>query len=256
MTAKEKEAYLGVRLSSSNRMLEDNNNRIFTADLSDRQALPATFTYVGNKCLVAVKNQGACGSCWAFASTTPVEFAKCKASGVVVNLSEQQLVDCDKFDNGCNGGFYDRAWNHIMNATGIAKTANYPYKAVAGPCKFDAVKNKTAIGAQLLAWSKVAPKNAVAMQTALVKYGPLAVAITVITSFQSYKAGVYNDVKCDNLTVNHAVVVVGYGTLNNLPFWLVRNSWGATWGDKGYIKIQRGVNKCGIETYPYFALTM
>ncbi|XP_057381189.1 uncharacterized protein LOC130703753 [Daphnia carinata] len=212
-------------------------------DLATRQ-LPSSLDYRTDTCLAVVKNQGSCGSCWAFTAIAPLEFANCKKTGTPVVLSEQQLVDCDPYDSGCNGGWYTNAWYYIQN--GSAKQSLYTYTATKNTCKYTSAM----LGATVSSYGYVTSNSSASMQSALQKYGPLAVAITVVNSFNLYKSGVYTDPACDNLGVNHGVVVVGWGTLNGIGYWIVRNSWGASWGSSGYILIQRGVNKCGIELYP------
>lgn len=211
--------------------------------VSTRQ-LPASLDYRTDKCLASVKNQGSCGSCWAFTAITPLEFAQCKKTGTPVVLSEQQLVDCDTSNGGCNGGWYTSAWYYLKN--GCAKQSLYTYTATKNTCKYTSAMS----AAKVSSYGSVISNSPASMQSALQKYGPLAVAITVVNSFYSYKNGVYNDVACDNLGVNHGVVVVGWGSLNGIPYWIARNSWGSSWGSSGYILMQRGVNKCSIEKHP------
>ncbi|EFX78291.1 hypothetical protein DAPPUDRAFT_320635 [Daphnia pulex] len=215
----------------------------------ETRALPTSLDYRTHACLAPVKNQGQCGSCWAFSAIAPLEFARCKKYGSLVTLSEQQLVDCDPYDKGCNGGWYTNAWYYIKNgALGSAKQSLYTYTATKNTCAF----TSSMIGAKIASYGDLPALNSANMQAVLQAYGPLAVAITVVNSFYSYAGGVYNDVACDNPTigVNHGVVVVGWGTANGIDYWIVRNSWGPGWGQAGYVFIQRGVNKCKIEENP------
>lgn len=249
MTKEEKDKFLGAQLpSASERFLQ-----AMTVDLSseDRQ-LPASLDYRTHKCLAAVKNQKSCGSCWAFTAIAPLEFSKCNLTGSPVVLSEQQLVDCDPYDRGCNGGWYTNAWAYIQNvATGSAQQSLYTYTATkAATCQFTTSMTR----AKVASFGYVQANNATAMQVALKKYGPLSVAIAVVTPFYSYASGVYTDTTCDTVRVNHGVVVVGYGALNGIDHWIVRNSWGTVWGQSGYILMQRGVNKCKIEGYPAYVV--
>ncbi|KAI9559439.1 hypothetical protein GHT06_013427 [Daphnia sinensis] len=211
--------------------------------VSTRQ-LPASLDYRTDVCLTSVKNQGSCGSCWAFTAIAPLEFAQCKKTSTPIVLSEQQLVDCDTNNGGCNGGWYTSAWYHLKN--GCARQSLYPYTATKNTCKYTSAMSAATVSS----YGSVTSNSPASMQLVLQKYGPLAVAITVVNSFYAYKSGVYTDPACDNLPVNHGVVVVGWGTLNGIDFWIVRNSWGSSWGSSGYILMQRGVNKCGIENYP------
>ncbi|XP_046647106.1 ervatamin-B-like [Daphnia pulicaria] len=202
-------------------------------------------------CLPEVKDQGQCGSCWAFAAVAPLEFAQCKKDSTRVVLSERQLVDCDRLDGGCNGGMYTNAWTYMQNAGGSAKQTLYsPYNARQNFCKF----RSSMVGAQVSTFDFLPANNPLAMQEAMEQHGLLAVAIAVVNSFMSFRGDVYDDNACDDVDVNHAVVVVGWGTLNGVDYWMVRNSWGTNWGLSGYIRIKRGVNKCGIESYPAYVV--
>ncbi|EFX61852.1 hypothetical protein DAPPUDRAFT_68588, partial [Daphnia pulex] len=196
-----------------------------------------------------------CGSCWAFAAITPLEFARCKKHGALRAISEQQLVDCEPYDYGCGGGWYTNAWYYLQyEAGGAAKRSLYPYTATDNTCAF----SSSMIGAKISSYGDLPSFDAAYMQSVLQDYGPISVAIAVTDSFFSYASGVYTDVECDdpNAYVNHAVVVVGWGTDNGIDYWIVRNSWGTKWGSAGYILMERGVNKCKIEKYPATILSV
>ncbi|XP_046457569.1 ervatamin-B-like [Daphnia pulex] len=243
MTTAEFQKYLGL-------VMPDNRTRslesLITIEVKD-QTIPTSLDYRSNDCLPPVKNQGQCGSCWAFGAIAPIEFAQCKKYGSLVVLSEQQLIDCDPYDSGCGGGWYTNAWNYLQNvAGGSAQQSLYPYTGNGDSCKF----TSSMIGARISAYGYLETPNAANMQAALQIYGPISVAITVVSSFQNYASGVYTDSACDNMNVNHAVVVVGWGTANGIDYWIVRNSWGTGWGQSGYILMERGVNRCQIESYP------
>ncbi|KAI9558065.1 hypothetical protein GHT06_014818 [Daphnia sinensis] len=249
MAPMELEGYLGIKAGAvpSNHSVEANPD-----DAESRQLPPTSLDYRYDMCLPPVKDQGQCGSCWAFSAITALEFAKCKKAGTAVVLSEQQLVDCDRTSSGCNGGWYVNAWNYAKIAGGSAKKSSYEYTARVGTCRF----STWMVGAKVSSFGYVQPKNETAMQIALMKYGPLPVAMNVISSFYYYASGVYSDSACDGTTVNHGVVVVGWGELNGVKFWMVRNSWGTNWGLSGYFRIERGVNKCNIESYPAYVVAV
>lgn len=185
-----------------------------------------------------IKNQGGCGSCWAFASIQVVEGHHAIKTGQKVDLSEQMLVDCVYDRSGCQGGATGPAQNWIM-AHGVRTTANYPYKhAYSGKCL------ATNGNYKVTAFHRV-PSNNVAQMKAAVQQGPVAVCVGVDTILSHYTGGIVNDSNC--LTkVNHGVGVVGFGS----NFWIVRNSWGATWGEQGYarIAIVEGGGICAIQT--------
>ncbi|XP_046650412.1 cysteine proteinase 6-like [Daphnia pulicaria] len=164
--------------------------------------------------MAPIRNQAACGSCWSFAAINPLEFSACNktATKVLTPLSEQHLIDCDLYDNACNGGWPTNAWYHIKTKNGSAKAASYAYSSATccttsccarKACKYTA----SMLGAKVSNFGNVGSSSsnntASVMQSALLQYGPLAVAIATASSFMSYKSGVYNDVACDNKTVCH-----------------------------------------------------
>jgi len=198
-----------------------------------------------------VKNQGQCGSCWAFATTGSLEGAHFKQTGDLVSLSEQQLVDCSTRNLGCNGGIVDWAFQYIQKH-GITSEEQYPYKGRQGHCHFHA--DTTA--ATLSTWKDIRRGSESDLQAAVSQQGPVAVAIDAgHRGFQMYKHGIYYDSYCSHERLNHAVLAVGYGTESDGQYWIVKNSWGTGWGDQGYIKMAKGRNNnCGIATQASFAV--
>jgi len=196
-----------------------------------------------------VKNQGHCGSCWTFSTVGALEAHYALQHGKLANFSEQQLVDCaGAFNNhGCNGGLPSQAFEYIYYNGGIDSEIAYPYTAVTGPtCKYDGKPaGKVARSVNITALGEEELRDAVGTR------GPVSIAYQVSQDFRFYKSGVY-DGKCDASPgkVNHAVVAVGYDSADKttyaLPYWTVRNSWGPDWGEHGYFRIKRGVNKCGL----------
>lgn len=172
--------------------------------------------------MTPVKDQGQCGSCWAFSSTGSLEgqhFAKTKQ---LVSLSEQNLVDCSQKQGnmGCNGGLMDQAFTYIKENKGIDTEKSYPYEAEDRTCRFKAAD----VGATDTGFTDIKSKNEEALQQAVATIGPIAVAIDAShNSFQLYKRGVYNEKSCSQTQLDHGVLAVGYGTEGSDDYWLVKN---------------------------------
>lgn len=202
-----------------------------------------------------VKNQANCGSCWTFSTVGSLEaFWNIQAKGKNLTFSEQQLVDCGgDFDNyGCNGGLPSHAFEYIKHAGGIESEVTYPYTAKDGQCNF-----RKALSVAYVNYGSynITQNDEVELADRLYNAGPIAVSFQVINGFNRYVSGVYSANNCGttNMDVNHAVLATGYGTESGKKYWNVKNSWGETWGDHGYFKIERDVNMCAIaqcNSYP------
>jgi len=209
-------------------------------------ALDETVDWRTKGMVTAVKNQGQCGSCWAFSTTGSFEGQHAKKSGNLVSLSEQQLVDCSTQNNGCQGGLMDYAFQYIRQVGGLETEADYPYYAQNRNCEFD----QSRVAASLTGFVDVTRGDEEALKQAVATVGPVSVAIDAShSSFQSYRSGVYYEGSCSSSRLDHGVLVVGYGTESGRDYWLVKNSWAASWGEAGYIKMIRNQNNnCGIAT--------
>ncbi|KAL5055536.1 hypothetical protein RYX36_036218 [Vicia faba] len=220
--------------------------------------LPPDFDWREKGAVTPVKNQGSCGSCWSFSTTGALEGAHYLATGELVSLSEQQLVDCDhecdpeeagSCDSGCNGGLMNSAFEYILKSGGVMREKDYPYSGNdKGTCKFD----KTKIAASVANFSVVS-LNEDQIAANLVKNGPLAVAINAVY-MQTYVGGVSCPYVCSR-KLDHGVLLVGYGSgayapirMKEKPYWIIKNSWGENWGENGYYKICQGRNICGVDS--------
>jgi len=216
--------------------------------------LPKAVDWRTKGAVTSVKDQGHCGSCWAFSTTGALEGQHYRKTGVLVSLSEQNLVDCSGHygNNGCNGGLMDNAFRYIKDNGGLDTEKSYPYEGIDDSCHFE----RSNIGATDRGFVDIPEADETKMMQAVATIGPVSVAIDAShESFQFYSEGVYDEPTCDSQNLDHGVLVVGYGTdTDDKDYWLVKNSWGTTWGDGGYIKMARNKdNQCGIasaSSYP------
>jgi hypothetical protein len=201
--------------------------------------------------VTGVKDQGQCGSCWAFSSTGSSEGAIAINHGSLVSLSEQELVDCSHAQGnlGCSGGLMDNAFKY-METNGLCTESAYPYKAVGGSCQKSSC---TASPYTKLASYKDVSHTENSLGAA-VDIGPVSVAIEADQAgFQLYKSGVFSGTCGKNL--DHGVLAVGYGTDAGQDYWKVKNSWGTSWGEAGYIRMIRNNDECGIADEPSYPVS-
>ena len=205
------------------------------------------FDWTTKGAVTAVKNQGQCGSCWAFGSTGDIEGTWFLAGHELEGLSEQQLVSCVKTNEGCGGGWQYNAFDWIIKNPGIASEADYPYKSASGRAPACEKSHKSV--ANITKWYQVSNNASTEanIATQLVKSGPITVAMDA-NGMQDYRSGIDNPKtsRCSITNIDHVVLVVGYGTEDGVDYWKIKNSWSATWGEEGYYRIVRGENKCGV----------
>ena len=237
----------------SSNVMYHNGCKSFKPSSSLLKNLPYSVDWRDENAVTHVKNQGKCGSCWSFSATGAMEGAWAIATGDLVSLSEQQLLDCSKNygNNACNGGIMAEAFQYAIN-NGMCSETDDPYEASSGTCDTNCNHE-----VHITDCYNVSPNNQIELQAAVAQ-GPVSVAIEADTSiFQFYADGVLKNENC-GVALDHGVLIVGYGEENNGDmYWLVKNSWGQDWGDNGYVKIARtnstndpGV--CGIAMQPVF----
>ena len=194
-----------------------------------------------------IKDQGQCGSCWAFSAIQAAESANALATGTLRAFSEQNLVDCATivdFCYGCEGGFMYGAFDHVIKRQkhNLVLESDYPYTGVEDDCRYDDLPHTGTISSYV----NIEEGSEDDLE-AKVQIGPVAVAIDASNwSFQLYTSGIYDEPNCISSKLNHGVGCIGYGSENDVKYWIVRNSWGAAWGEKGYVRMLWKDNQCGI----------
>ncbi|KAF7203317.1 cathepsin L1-like [Nothobranchius furzeri] len=199
-----------------------------------------------------IKDQGYCGSCWAFSTTGAIEGQIFKKTGHLVSLSEQNLVDCSKpyGTHGCNGAWMANAYDYVLS-NGLQATDTYPYTSVdTQPCFYD---SRLAI-AHIRDYRFIPKGDEQALADAVATVGPITVAIDADqSSFLFYSSGIYDEPNCSPDHLSHAVLLVGYGSEEGQDYWIIKNSWGTSWGEGGYMRmIRNGRNTCGIASYALY----
>jgi cathepsin L len=192
----------------------------------------------------AIKDQGQCGSCWAFSTIQAAEGANFIKYKKLESYSEKNIVDCVATCFGCGGGWPYEAFDWVIGHQGgkFQFESDYPYQPVQGTCKFDASKPAGTITKYL----SIVKNDEDDLVAKVAENGPTSICMDASrATFQTYKEGIYDDPKCTKTTMDHAVGLVGYAAEGGRKYWILRNSWGTVWGIAGYMKLLRGVNQCG-----------
>jgi C1A family cysteine protease len=214
--------------------------------LNPRITSPDTFDWRTKGAVTAVKDQGQCGSCWAFSVTENIESVWILYRGLTNEtlppLAPQQIVDCDTSDLGCSGGNPPTAYDYVKSAGGLDDEKDYPYTAQDGTCAFKSAD----VVAKITGYKYATDGDESTMKDNLASWAPLSICVDA-RYWQDYTSGVMTEWQCDWIVqLDHCVQAVGYDTTASTPFWIVRNSWGTDWGENGYIRLQYGTNTCGL----------
>jgi len=210
-------------------------------------AAPESFDWRSRGKVTAIKNQEQCGSCWAFSVTENIESVWMIKKGITNHtmppLAPQQIVDCDHSDGGCNGGDPPTAYRYVIDAGGLETEKDYPYKARNEPCHFEKSKEY----AKITGWKYATRQGDEATLMAnTYAESPLSICVDA-ANWQYYQSGIMTGPQCaKHVSLDHCVQILGYDHSHNPPFWIVRNSWGASWGEKGLIMLEYGQNACGL----------
>jgi cathepsin L len=234
LTQSEYKALLGFR------RLSPSANRV-RPSAGRRADPPDSYDYRDQGAVNGIKDQGQCGSCWGFSAIAAQESQWAIQNGQLLNLSEQNLVDCVTSCYGCDGGDKALAYDYVISSQGgsFNSEVDYPYTANDGSCRY----KPSAPISKVTGYIKTTANNEDSLLNGIYANGPAGVSIDASqNSFQLYSTGVYNEPRCSSSTHDHAVLAVGWGVDGTTPFWIIKNSWGPAWGEKGYIRMSRNKN--------------
>jgi len=237
-----------------NETIIHHNDTLKSGRSLERTRLPDSFNWADGGFVSPIKDQGSCGACWAFVSTGVLEAHIRIQKNVQATYSEQNLIDCSKSygNEGCDGGLMSQAFKYVADNSGINSDKIYGYTgSMGGKCKY----LKSSPAAQVNKYIEL-PTNERILQETVAKVGPVSIGIDGNhKSFLLYKRGIYFEPNCSATNLNHAVIVVGYGSENGNDYWIIKNSWGQKWGESGFGRMARNrKNHCGIASLAGYPL--
>ena len=255
-------SYEGHNVTNSSTLETENIDKRSIADHVDWTGpIPKCFDWRDwyPSVVTKVKDQGKCGSCWAFAAVAQMESVwAIQGHHPIVELSTQQVISCDDDSYGCNGGFHDRAIEYVLGAGGLERESTYPYQSGSDDVTRKCLLYSWDIYARFTGMVKIGKASATAedefdMMMYLYRHGPIAVKFNA-QNLRFYSNKILSFCGGNHRTNTHAVLLTGFGVSDSgTPFWIARNSWGDDWGDGGYFLIERNVNMCGIAENAYAA---
>jgi cathepsin L len=255
MTAAEKKVYLGHTKTRTGKL---QSQKFVNKSVKPVSELPENVDWRTAGVVSAVKDQGHCGSCWAFASTAVIESHAAINTGLLFDLSPEQIAACAPNPDQCGGQGHcfgataEIAFDYVASSEGMLEEFEYPYTSYYGVENACAVPTGQVSKVVIGGYVKLTENNYAELMTAVAEVGPIAVSVDA-SSWHAYDSGVFNGCNQTQPDINHAVTLVGYGVENGQGYWLVRNSWSASWGEAGYIKIHRGDDEeqnCGVDITP------
>ncbi|KAL0784885.1 thiol protease aleurain-like [Brassica napus] len=220
-------------------------------NLTDTTTTPSAKDWTKTGIVSPVRDQGQCEAGWAISSVGAVEAAYRKKYGIGISLSEQQLLDCSTNNKGCDGGAAANAFQYNVERK-LNYRSFYPYGGTQGKCRYEPL----VVGKLIKSYGVGVSIDENKLKQWVGSIGPVTVGFHVTNSFAFYEEGVYSSDECGDTTkdLNHFMLVVGYGIEDGVPYWLIQNSWGTDWGEKGYIKVEMGKNMCGVAAYAAYPI--
>jgi cathepsin L len=239
------------------KILSENKKYQYAFDLTldSVDNLPKSVDWREKGVVSAVKDQGYCGSCWAFASTAVIESHVALETGKLFDLSPQQIASCSPNPKqcggkgNCEGATAEIAFDYVASSEGLLEEFQYSYSSFYGVESSCSIPPAGVPKAHIDGYVKLPSNDYKSLMNAVAKIGPIAISVDA-SSWHAYSSGIFNGCNQVNPDINHAVVLVGYGEENGQKYWLVRNSWSASWGENGYIRLNRDENICGTDITP------